>query len=77
MVYPNPSNGNITISSITNEVITNIIVSDITGRIVFNKSFDSELFEVNNDFSFLPASTYFISISTTNNVYIKKCIIVK
>lgn len=77
IVYPNPSTGNFTMASITNEAITNISVTDLTGRVVFNKSFENEIFETNSDLSFLPASTYFISILTTNKLYNNKLIIVK
>ncbi len=77
IVYPNPSNGNFTIASVAKEGITNIIVSDLTGRIVLNKNFGNDIFETNTDLSFLPASTYFISVTTINNIYNSKLILVK
>ena len=77
IVYPNPSNGNFNIVSVKNETIKTITVNDITGRTVYFKSFESEILETNTDLSFLPASTYFVNVSTLNNNYNLKIVVVK
>ena len=77
IVCPNPTYGHFTITSITNETITRILVNDLTGRVVFSKDCSINVFETNTDISFLPASTYFVNVSTLNNNYNLKIVIVK
>ena len=77
IAYPNPSNGNFNFVSVKNETIKTITVSDITGRTVYIKSFENETFETNTNLSFLPASTYFVNISTSIDNYNIKIVIIK
>lgn len=76
-MYPNPSNGKFTITSINNEIITRISITDITGRMVFKNKFESVSNKAENDVSFLPAGTYFVSVVTNVNNYNLKLAIVK
>ncbi|PIP54322.1 MAG: hypothetical protein COX07_05950 [Bacteroidetes bacterium CG23_combo_of_CG06-09_8_20_14_all_32_9] len=52
-------------------------ITDLTGRRVYKKDYSTDVFETNADISFLPASTYFVNISTPNNNYNLKFVIVK
>jgi hypothetical protein len=77
LIFPNPTSGKFTITSNSNEAITNIIISDVTGRVVYENSFGSNVYDTENDFSYLQPNTYFVKINTTNNIYNTKMVIVK
>lgn len=74
-IFPNPSNGNITIQSPLENESMRIRITDITGRVIYY----STITTANNKFSLdLPTdqSIYFIEISNSNNVTVHKKIIV-
>ncbi|OFX33451.1 MAG: hypothetical protein A2X08_00065 [Bacteroidetes bacterium GWA2_32_17] len=77
IVYPNPSNGNIKIASIKNEQITGISISDLLGRQIYSKIDEVSNDEVEINLSFLQQGNYFVTVSTLNNKYIEKLVIVK
>jgi hypothetical protein len=70
-VFPNLTNGNISISTEKNEVL-NIKVTDLTGKIVYSGKInpDSTL-----DLSSLKSSIYFIEIQNNNNEIVRKKIV--
>ncbi len=73
-VFPNPTNGIITISS-TNEQVKRIEVADINGKIAIQKSIsdDNLLQEIN--ISHLNNGMYFINLILTDNATVTKPII--
>jgi hypothetical protein len=76
-IVPNPTNSKVFIKTNNGEAITNIVVSDVTGRVVYENNFGSDVYEIENDFSYLQPNTYFVKINTTNNSYNTKFVIVK
>ena len=76
-LYPNPTNNRVVIKTNNGEAITNIVVSDITGRVVYENNYGSDTYEIENDFSFLQPNTYLVKINTLNNSYNTKFVIIK
>ena len=70
-IYPNPSNGVFTIQNFTTSKIQNLIITDITGKIILNSQFSI----FNSQFSINEKGIYFINIKTETSVYTKKLII--
>ena len=73
-IYPNPSNGIFTITN--NELqITNVEITDITGKIINNEqlTINNEQFTI--DISNQSAGIYFINIQTETGIYTEKIII--
>ncbi len=68
-VYPNPTENNINVSNISN---SNIQISDISGKIVFRKSYCNETENIN--LSNLKSGIYFITIENNNNIITEKFI---
>ncbi len=61
LIYPNPSNGNITISSAGKEEILNVTISDLNGRLVYqnaNVKSSGDVINVSN----LASSVYIVEI---------------
>ena len=77
IVYPNPSTSNIKVASIKNEAITAITITDLTGRQVYGKNYEISNTEVEINISFLQSGNYFVNISTLNNKYVEKIVIIK
>jgi hypothetical protein len=75
-IFPNPSNGIITISSSTENELMKVKILDVTGKVVYSK-------EVKNnasnriDVSSLKASIYFIEIQNSNNKTVRKKLIIE
>lgn len=74
-VFPNPTNGIVTISGLNNSNTLNIQLVDISGRVIYRK----ELKTINQnktelDLSGLSTGTYFIQIETDLNKTVKKII---
>ncbi len=74
-VYPNPSQGNITVRINNYDGLVNIKISDITGRIVFQK--DKESFNGEKSFNVSPLSTgvYILAVEGEGLRYVDKLII--
>lgn len=75
-VYPTPSKGRITITSLRNEKIESVVVVDGAGNSLLR--FDNvKKSNVEIDISFLPNALYFIRIKTLDNEFLKKIILIK
>ncbi|MEG1020880.1 MAG: T9SS type A sorting domain-containing protein, partial [Myroides sp.] len=61
--YPNPVSDQLTITY--TEVITNVEVFDLNGRMVMKRNFDKETVQL--DFSTLSSGTYMLNIKTKEN----------
>jgi hypothetical protein len=72
-IYPNPSNGKLTINS--NQDIANINVFDITGKAVHNKEFTNKLNQTEIDLSALNNGIYFIAVQSSNGEISKSKIV--
>jgi len=78
-VYPNPNNGVFTISVnvLTNENTANVVLTDMTGRVVYKEQMDTHTgtgsLPVNT--SNLEKGTYFIQISNSQSSSVKKVIV--
>jgi hypothetical protein len=59
MVFPNPSDGHIKVS-LSEFMETTIIITDITGRMIYENSNSSEI--KNLDLSHLNQGTYFLTL---------------
>lgn len=78
LIYPNPSNGKIKITSLKNSEIQGIAITDITGRVVYKKNYETELSEREVDLSFLIEGSYFANILTNDeNKNVIKLVIIK
>ena len=64
LVYPNPSNGNITVESTGNEPISQLAIFDIHGRLV--KQYNASTHHLQLDMSNEPAGIYFLRMRTKN-----------
>ncbi|MFB0924750.1 MAG: T9SS type A sorting domain-containing protein [Vicingaceae bacterium] len=72
-IFPNPSNGNIKISS--NEAIENYTVHTSLGQIIFSKEIITNTHQQNVSLTNYTSGVYYINIKTTNSPIIKKLII--
>ena len=72
-IYPNPSKGKIFIE--TDEIMNNIIITDILGNIIFKYNRLSNRKEI--DLSFVENGVYLVNISSDNQKIIEKIIINK
>jgi hypothetical protein len=63
-LYPNPSNGNFTISS--NTKLKSVSITDYTGKIVLQKN-DLETGVIDLDFSNFDSGVYIIKTKTNDN----------
>lgn len=67
-VYPNPANEILNIN--TNYVIDNVVITDITGKIIENISLNTQQNSIN--ISDLENGIYFVKITSNNNVFVKQ-----
>ena len=74
VIYPNPSNG---IFTINNEQLTinNLIITNITGKIIFSKDVACNVSTSKFDLSNQSKGIYFIKINTETGIYTEKLII--
>jgi len=71
-LYPNPNNGKFNISRTNNKEI-NILIYNISGKLILNKTFSSEILSV--DISYFSKGVYFIKVLGNNKIENKKIII--
>lgn len=74
-IYPNPTNESLTVALSKGEVISNISVYDITGRLVIQSKPNIQLFTI--DVSSLFDGVYFIETTTNKGMCTQKFIIAK
>ncbi len=75
-IYPNPSNGNITINfSNAAATGTKVVVTDLIGNNVFQSYVNSGISQLNMDLRALPKGMYLVNVSNTTGSVIKKMII--
>ncbi|MCX6185925.1 MAG: T9SS type A sorting domain-containing protein, partial [Bacteroidetes bacterium] len=72
-IYPNPSNGLVTINS--NQDIANVNVFDITGKAVHNQEYTNKLNQTEIDLSALNNGIYFIAVQSSNGEISKSKIV--
>ncbi|MES2131830.1 MAG: T9SS type A sorting domain-containing protein [Bacteroidota bacterium] len=65
-IYPNPFNNELTVGSKSNLPVNSIRITDVMGRVVFEK--ENTLKQVTFDLAFLKAGIYFILAETENRV---------
>ncbi|WP_179343316.1 T9SS type A sorting domain-containing protein [Winogradskyella ursingii] len=74
-VYPNPSNGKITIKN-SGIALRDLIISDINGRVISTIELNGATSNKNFDFStLLTSGIYFLNISSENGSTVKKLVI--
>ncbi len=74
VLFPNPTNGNITLSNSTDLVLTNAIITDVNGRTI--NTFDLSNAETSTTLSLetLAAGLYFVKISTEDASIVKRIV---
>jgi hypothetical protein len=72
-VFPNPSDGNLNISS-SEEAISAITVSDAIGKDVFSQNIDNQ-YNLSLNLSFLPQGVYVLSVKKERTTSIVKVVI--
>ena len=79
-IFPNPSNGifyiNLSISKFLNFANSKIIITDITGKIVYKSQFKEKHSKIDIDISELPAGIYILKIFNTE-IYEQQKIIIQ
>ncbi|HTF05759.1 MAG TPA: T9SS type A sorting domain-containing protein [Bacteroidia bacterium] len=73
-MYPNPSNGNVTISSSAQSVPREIIVTDMSGRVVHREMNTTNTSLVVLDLQTLPAGTYLVSCDFGDHTSTKRIV---
>ena len=71
-IYPNPTDGVLNIS-ISNGSIDNIVVSDITGKVLVEKAVNADQAEI--DLSSYNKGIYLVKVVTENDSYIEKVVL--
>ena len=78
-IYPNPNNGVFTVSLnvLANEKTTDIILTDITGRVIYKDQLDTQASTASSKIntSGLEKGTYFMQISNSQSNTVKKVIV--
>lgn len=72
-LMPNPANNQVTIQSKNGEMIKNITMYDVAGRLVKNEI--SNLNAVRLNVSDLPSGVYFVNVTTNNSEYVTKLMV--
>lgn len=75
LIYPNPTTGKLTIS-LNNELITEIIVSDLFGKMVFRND-QLKLGIATLDLNDLPSGLYFVGVRSGTKSFLRKVIMDK
>ena len=71
-IYPNPTDGQLQIN-VTNSNINNIVVTDITGKVLVEAAVNSDLAEI--DLSSYPKGIYLVNVVTENGSYTEKVVL--
>lgn len=74
-VYPNPSNGNITLKNNSDIQLKVLNISDVSGRILKSIKFNDSFSEKNIDLNNLNTGIYFLTIQSDNGKTTQKLII--
>lgn len=77
ILYPNPVINNLTISTTSENSISNIIIYDISGKLVFEKNFSNNENIISIDTQTLDQGMYFIKIVSKNAIFTKKINVIK
>ncbi len=76
VIYPNPSNGQFHVQLMNGESMTNVNVTDVAGRIVYEMSdLSNNTFVV--DLTNASNGTYMLNISTASRSYVKRLVLKK
>ncbi|MCC6372369.1 MAG: T9SS type A sorting domain-containing protein, partial [Bacteroidia bacterium] len=70
-VYPNPNNGEFTVE-LKNGLISNIVVTDVTGRVVLNSKTDSD--KVNVNLNTFANGVYYVQVVSEGNSSVVKVV---
>ena len=71
-IYPNPTDGILNISN-SNGSISNIVLTDIAGKVLVEAAVNSDLAEI--DLSSYPKGIYLVKVVTENDSYIEKVVL--
>lgn len=71
-IYPNPTDGNLNIS-VSNGLISNIVVTDISGKVLVEKTVNADQSEI--DLSSYNKGIYLVKVVTENDSYIEKVVL--
>jgi hypothetical protein len=74
-IYPNPSNGNVSIRTINGEGLQSITIYSLTGQVLYNESISDMVSERSLDLGFLGSGMYIISVRTDKSPGTVKLII--
>jgi hypothetical protein len=74
MVYPNPTNGLITINNLNFKNEGTISVFDVYGKLVFHRNYNTAKNSENIDIDELESDIYFLKVATPSVAVIKKII---
>ncbi|MDT0555096.1 M36 family metallopeptidase [Patiriisocius hiemis] len=74
VMFPNPTNGIFTVQNNSNQVITNIEVIDIAGRIVTTLSNSNALDTIEIDLRAPSSGTYFVRVKTKKGTVVKRIV---
>ena len=74
-IYPNPSNGIFTIDLLTSVGLSNVKITDITGKIIYKEQFTIHNSQFTINLTNQPAGIYFLNIQTETGIYTEKIII--
>jgi len=74
-VFPNPSNGQITLLSRGNSTIENVEVYNVAGKLMFNKNFNEFVSQRTIDLSSLDAGVYILKARAENYTFTTKIIL--
>jgi len=78
-IYPNPTSGKVTLKidqeTTSNNQISDISISNITGKVIYNKQFSIQTNKIELDLSDYGKGLYFVKIKTNEGIITKKLIL--
>ncbi len=75
LIFPNPTSGSFTISLPSANASAHITVSDITGKVVFQKQVGYSISNIQVDLSEVAPGSYIITVASENKVYTSNLVI--